>query len=101
MSAFADPPVYPGGRNVIQRLGTLAPLLPNIRGPFRQGHDIGVVKSQRFRENVNWELRAIFTNFMNQALRNDPVTSLSSPFFGQLTGKGGSRNVELSTRITF
>jgi hypothetical protein len=29
------------------------------------------------------------------------VTSLSSPFFGQITGKGGGRNVELSSRITF
>lgn len=100
-AAFADPPVYPGGRNVIQRLGTTGPLLPNIRGPYRHGHDIGVVKSQHFTEHVNWELRAIFTNFMNLALRNDPVTGLSSAFFGQITGKGGSRNIELSTRITF
>jgi len=100
-AAFADPPVYPGGRNVIQRLGTLGPLLPNVRGPMRHGHDIGIVKSHRFAEKVNWELRGIFTNFMNLALRNNPVTSLSSPFFGQITGKGGSRNVELSTRITF
>jgi hypothetical protein len=38
---------------------------------------------------------------MNHPLRNDPVTSLSSPFFGQITGKGGARNVELSTRVTF
>ena len=38
---------------------------------------------------------------LNLALRNNPVTSLSSPFFGQITGKSGSRNVELSTRITF
>ena len=91
----------PGGRNVIQRLGTLGPILPNVRGPMRHGHDIGIVKAHRFAEKVNWELRGIFTNFMNQALRNDPVTSLSSPFFGQITGKGGSRNVELSTRITF
>jgi hypothetical protein len=38
---------------------------------------------------------------MNHPLRNDPVTALSSPFFGQITGKGGARNVEISTRITF
>lgn len=100
-AAFADPPVAPGGRNVITRLGTMGPLLPNVRGPMRHGHDIGVMKGHKFGERVNWELRGIFTNFMNLALRNNPVTSLSSPFFGQITGKGGSRNVELSTRITF
>ena len=100
-AAFADPPVYPGGRNYVQRLGTLGPILPNIRGPFRHGHDLAVAKNHKFGEKVQWELRGVFTNFLNHPLRNDPVTGLSSPFFGQITGKGGQRNVELSTRITF
>jgi ABC-type transport system substrate-binding protein len=100
-AAFVDPPVYPGGRNVMQRLGTTGPLLPNIRGPLRQGHDLAVVKTHKFNESISWELRGVFTNFMNQTLRNNPVTSLSSPFFGQITGKSGARNLELSTRITF
>jgi hypothetical protein len=100
-AAFADPPVHPGGRNYIQRLGTMGPILPNVRGPMRHGHDLAVVKAHRFADRVSWELRGVFTNFMNHPLRNDPVTGLSSPFFGQITGKGGQRNVELSTRITF
>jgi len=100
-AAFADPPVYPGARNVIQRLGTLGPLLPDVRGPFRHGHDLAVVKNHKFTESISWEFRAVFVNFMNMTLRNDPVTSLASPFFGQITGKGGARNIELSTRITF
>jgi hypothetical protein len=99
-AAFADPPVAPGGRNIVTRLGTLGPLLPNIRGPWRHGDDLALVKEHKF-ERATWELRGVFTNFMNHPLRNDPVTSLSSPFFGQITGKGGGRNVELSTRITF
>ena len=100
-AAFADPPVYPGGRNVIQRLGTLGPVLPNIRGPLSHGHDLALVKAHKFGDNVSWELRGVFTNFMNHPLRNNPVTALSSPFFGQITGKSGGRNVELSTRVTF
>ena len=100
-AAFTDPPVSPGGRNVVTRLGTVGPLLPNVRGPMRHGHDLAVVKTHNFREKVNWEIRGVFTNFINHPLRNDPVTSLSSPFFGQITGKGGGRNVELSSRITF
>jgi len=93
--------VSPGGRNIVTRLGTTGPLLPNVRGPMRHGHDLAVVKDHKFGERVSWQLRGVFTNFMNHPLRNDPVTALSSPFFGQLTGKGGGRNVELSTRITF
>jgi hypothetical protein len=100
-AAFADPPVHPGGRNYIQRLGTMGPRLPNIRGPFTHGHDLAVVKAHKFGENVNWEIRGVFTNFMNHPLRNNPETSLASPFFGQILGKGGQRNMELSTRITF
>jgi hypothetical protein len=100
-AAFADPPVSPGGRNVITRLGTVGPLLPNVRGPMRHGDDLALVKAHHFGEHASWELRGVFTNFLNHPLRNDPVTSLSSPFFGQITGKGGGRNVELSTRITF
>jgi hypothetical protein len=100
-AAFADPPVAPGGRNYITRLGTLGPILPNVRGPMRHGHDLVVSKQHRFHDTVSWELRGVFSNFMNHPLRNDPVTGLSSPFFGQITGKGGNRNVELSTRITF
>ncbi|MBK5290258.1 MAG: TonB-dependent receptor [Acidobacteriia bacterium] len=100
-AAFTDPPVHPGGRNVVTRLGTLGPYLPNIRGPLSHSHDIGVMKSHRFAESVMWEIRGNFINVMNMALRGDPVTSLASPFFGQITGKGGRRSVELSTRITF
>jgi hypothetical protein len=100
-AAFADPPVHPGGRNYITRLGTLGPILPNIRGPIRYGNDLAVVKAHKFGDSLSWELRGVFTNFMNHPLRNDPVTGLSSPFFGQITGKGGQRNLELSTRITF
>ncbi|MGH9672557.1 MAG: carboxypeptidase regulatory-like domain-containing protein [Bryobacteraceae bacterium] len=100
-AAFSDPPLHPGGRNVIQRLGTNGPLLPNIRGPFQHGHDLGVMKSHRFTESVTWELRGVFVNWMNLALRNNPTTGLSSAFFGQILGKSGTRNVELSTRITF
>jgi hypothetical protein len=100
-AAFADPPVSPGGRNYITRLGTLGPILPDVRGPYRHGHDLAIVKAHKFADRVSWELRGVFTNFMNHPLRNNPTTSLSSPFFGQITGKGGSRNVELSTRITF
>ena len=100
-AAFTDPPVAPGGRNIALRLGTLGPILPNVRGPMSHSHDISVKKGVAFREHLVWELQGTFVNIMNLALPNDPVTSLGNPFFGQITGKGGSRNIELSTRIVF
>jgi len=101
-AAFSNPPVQPGGRNYITRLGTLGYYLPNIRGPMRHSHDVGIQKQYRFRERVSWELRGTFTNIINRHGRGDPVTDLSNPFFGQITGQQtGGRNLELSTRITF
>ena len=101
-AAFSNPPVQPGGRNYITRLGTLGYYLPNIRGPMRHSHDVGIQKQYRFRERVSWEPRGTFTNIINRHGRGDPVTDLSNPFFGQITGQQtGGRNLELSTRITF
>jgi hypothetical protein len=101
-NAFALPPVHPGGRNVIQRLGTLGPVLPNIRGPHYTGEDIGIEKTWKIDESKSFELRGVFLNPFNRHGRGNPVTDLSSPFFGQITGpQVGPRNIELSARITF
>lgn len=101
-AAFTDPPVQPGGRNIIARLGTVGPILPNIRGPMFHGHDMGIQKQYRWSEQRVFELRANFSNIINRAGRGDPVTSLANPFFGQITGaQVGGRNIEISTRITF
>jgi hypothetical protein len=101
-AAFANPAVHPGGRNYITRLGTLGPILPNVRGPMFHGHDIGVMKLHRFTESIPWELRANATNFINRRGRGNPTTDINNPFFGQITNaQVGGRNIELSTRITF
>lgn len=100
--AFALPPVHPGGRNVIQRPGTLGPILPNIRGPHYVGEDVAIEKRWEFGESRSFEIRGTFLNPFNRHGRGNPVTDLSSPFFGQITGpQQGPRNIELSARITF
>jgi hypothetical protein len=100
--AFALPPVHPGGRNVIQRPGTLGPMLPNIRGPHNISEDLGIWKLFRFDEQRTLEIRGVFLNPFNRVGRGDPVTNFSSPFFGQITGpQKGGRNIELSARVTF
>lgn len=101
-AAFANPPVFPGGQNVIQRPGTLGPVLPNIRGPLVRTEDLGLQKNFRFAEKASFELRGTFLNAFNRHGRGNPITSLSDPNFGQITGaRFGGRNVELAARITF
>jgi hypothetical protein len=101
-AAFATPPVYPGGRNVITRLGTLGPRLPNIREPHFTYEDLAIEKAWKFTETRSFEIRGTFLNPFNRHGRGGLDTDVSSPFFGQLTGQQmGGRNIELSARITF
>ncbi len=101
-AAFANPPVYPGGQNVIQRPGTLGQRLPNIRGPHFTYEDLGISKQFIFKETRSFEIRGTFLNPFNRHGRGDPVTDLTSPFFGQITGAQiGGRNIELAARFQF
>jgi hypothetical protein len=101
-AAFTDPAVAPGGRNIMTRLGTVGPLLPNIRGPMFHSHDMSLQKMFKFTEQKSFEVRVTALNVINRAGRGNPVTSLANPFFGQIIGaQVGGRNIELSGRFTF
>lgn len=101
-AAFANPPVFPGGQNVIVRPGTIGPVLPNIRGPLIRTEDFSLQKMFRFAETRSFELRGTFLNAFNRVGRGDPITDITDPNFGQITGPGlGGRNVELAARFTF
>ncbi|MEZ5399353.1 MAG: carboxypeptidase regulatory-like domain-containing protein [Bryobacteraceae bacterium] len=100
-AAFANPPVHPGGRNVITRLGTLPDRLPNIRDSHFVNEDLGLEKIFQIDEHRSVELRGVFLNPFNRHTRSGLVTNITDPNFGQFTGASGQRNVELSLRITF
>ena len=101
-AAFANPPVHPGGNNIITRPGTLGPVLPNIRGPLVRTEDLGLQKIFRFAEKSSFELRATAINAFNRAGRGNPITNITDPNFGQITGQRfGGRRVELAARIEF
>jgi len=100
--AFTNPPVHPGGRNVVTRLGMLGPRLPNIRGPHWTYEDLAIDKTWNVGETRSFQIRGTFMNPFNRHGRGNPVTDLSDPFFGQITGPfEGGRNIEISARITF
>jgi hypothetical protein len=94
--------VHPGGNNIMQRLGTLGPYLPDIRGPHRTAEDLGMMKIFRFDEHRTFELRGTFLNPFNRHGRANPITNITDPNFGQITGQQvGGRNIEVAARITF
>lgn len=101
-NAFANPPVFPGGQNVVQRFGTLGPVLPNIRDAHFTYEDLGIYKQFVFDERRSFEIRGTFLNPFNRHGRGGLVTNITNPFFGQFTGQQiGGRNIELSARLTF
>jgi len=101
-AAFTNPPVYAGGQNVTQRLGTVGPYLPNIRDAHFTYEDLGIFKAFQFDEHRSFEIRATFLNPFNRHGRGGLVTNITDPNFGQFTGQQiGGRNIELSARITF
>ena len=63
---------------------------PNVRGPMRHGHDLAVVKAHKFREHRILGAAGRVQQFHEPSAAKRPGDGLSSPFFGQITGKGGS-----------
>jgi hypothetical protein len=101
-NAFTNPPVFAGGQNVVQRLGTLGPYLPNIRDRRFVSEDISIQKLFKFAESRSIELRGTFLNPFNRHGIGGLVTNITDPNFGQFTGQQmGPRNIELALRLTF
>jgi hypothetical protein len=101
-AAFTNPPVFAGGQNVVMRVGTVGPYLPNIRDRHLVSEDISVQKAFRFTEQRYVELRATFQNPFNRHGIGGLITNITDPNFGQFTGQQvGPRNIELALRIAF
>lgn len=82
-------------------LGTLPVFLSNVRGPGFMGEDLSLTKRQRIREAISIEFRADFFNAFNRRNLNDPVTELTSPNFGLITGQSQPRVIQLGFRLDF
>jgi Carboxypeptidase regulatory-like domain/TonB dependent receptor len=92
-AAFATPDPF--------TLGTLPVFLPDVRGPGSIGEDLSVTKRQRLRETTSIEFRADFFNAFNRRNLNNPVTDLTAPNFGRITGQGQPRVIQLGFRLDF
>ncbi|MBN8731220.1 MAG: TonB-dependent receptor [Acidobacteria bacterium] len=101
-AAFTNPPVQAGGQNVVQRLGTVGPYLPNIRDRHLVSEDMNISKTFHIDEHRNVELRGTFLNPFNRHGIGGLQTNITSPLFGQYIGQQlGARNIEIALRIGF
>ena len=83
-------------------LGTAAPRFTYIRGWGSISEDIGLRKVFRVKEKYVTALRADFLNAINRHSLPGPNTSLTSAYFGYMTGSpSGNRVVEVSIKFDF
>lgn len=71
-------------------------------GPSQVSWDFGVIKRTRIKENLNFEIRADFFNFLNHPLFFVGDYNIDSTTFGRITTLNfGPRVVQVSGRINF
>jgi hypothetical protein len=92
-SAFQPAPTY--------SMGNDSRTQPRLRGPGISTFDLSLSRSQIVRERVSIQFRAELYGAFNHPQFNEPVTSVTATNFGQITGAGGNRQVQLGLRVSF
>jgi len=104
--------VYPATRTLgdwfnssafaVQPAGTFGNLGRNaVYGPGAINWDMALSRQFRFKERWRLDFKAEFFNIMNHANWGNPTTSNTSSTFGEITGFGGPRNIQFSTKLLF
>ncbi|MBL8178597.1 MAG: TonB-dependent receptor [Bryobacterales bacterium] len=82
-------------------LGTSAPRYGQVRSFFTPNEDLSLQKNMYFSEKYRVQFRADMLNAFNRSVLGGIQTGVTSPQFGQVTGIGGSRQVQLGLRLDF
>jgi len=92
-AAFSTPTAF--------TFGNLGVYLPNVRAFGTRNEDISVMKKVRFLEKRAVEFRGDFFNAFNRRNLSGPITDLTNPNFGRITGQGNPRTIQLGFRLDF
>lgn len=92
-SAFQPAPTY--------SMGNDSRTQPRLRGPGISSFDLSMSRTQVIRERINLQFRAEFFGAFNNPQFNDPVSNVTATNFGQITGAGGARQIQLGLRMSF
>ena len=83
-------------------LGTASVRFSQFRGWGTINEDMGLRKALRFKEKYVTTVRADFLNALNRQTMANPVTNITSPNFGYITGNPtGNRTIQLGARLDF
>jgi hypothetical protein len=82
-------------------LGNDSRTQPRLRVPGIKTFDLSLNRSQTIKERMNLQFRAEFFGAFNTPQFGEPSSSVTATNFGQITGAGGSRQVQLGLRFSF
>lgn len=85
--------------NAIGTFGTVG--TDSLRSPGLWNLDAAAIRNFTLHEGFHLEFRASFYNIFNHANLGAPVSTLTSPAFGQILTTTTPRNIEFSLRLTF
>ena len=97
-AAFALVPLSPISKSAI-RPGNLGQ--GSIRGPATWSMDASVSRNFKIGEKTNLQFRADMFNATNHVNYSGPTTSLNSATFGQISGTGSMRVIQLNGKLRF
>jgi hypothetical protein len=100
--AFGVPPSSSWGVGL--RLGTAPRHLPDVRGPALHSENVSIIKRTPvgFTETSSFDFRVDIRNLFNRAGIGDPVTDVSSPYFGRIFGnRYEPRQLQIGLRVNF
>ena len=81
------------------RYGTSARGL--FSGPANVTTDFAILKDFAVREEMSFQLRAEMFNIFNQVNFSNPIAQLANPRFGQITGAGAGRTMQMGLKFRF
>jgi hypothetical protein len=97
-AAFAVVPVDSKTRIAIRpgNLGNGA-----LRNPATWSMDFSLAKNFKLREQMNLQFRTDMFNSLNHVNYNGPNANLSSATFGEISGAGGMRVIQLNAKLSW
>jgi len=72
-----------------------------LYGPGTIQWDMALSRRFKFNERLSLDFRSDFFNIMNHANWNNPATGITTSTFGQITGFGSPRIIQMSTKFFF
>jgi len=72
-----------------------------MRGPSGFTFDAALHKQFQIHEGHSVTFRFEMFNALNHKILNNPVSVVTNPNFGQITGASGGRNIQLALKYNF